>query len=53
MTTVNPSAIAMAVFGFLFLFGTLAIALRIAFKSGGYGEGTDDQQADGPSDDAP
>lgn len=53
MTTVNPSAIAMAVFGFLFLFGTLAVALRIALKSGGYGEEGDDQGRDDTTDDAP
>ncbi|MFB6266083.1 MAG: MetS family NSS transporter small subunit [Halodesulfurarchaeum sp.] len=35
---VNPSALAMAAFGFIVLFGGLFVTLYIAFKSGGYEE---------------
>lgn len=42
MTALNPSAIAMGLFGFLFLFGGLALALRIALQSGGYGQTRED-----------
>ena len=42
MTAINPSAIAMGIFGFVFLFGGLALALRVALKSGGYEESDDE-----------
>jgi len=50
MTAIDPGALAMAVFGFVFLFGGLAVTLWIAFQSGGYGDGQsidDDQGGEG------
>ena len=44
MTAIDPWALAMAVFGFVFLFGGLAVTLWIALQSGGY---SDDESVDG------
>lgn len=44
MTVINPSAIAMGLFGFVFLFGGLALALRVAFSSGGYAESEESEE---------
>ncbi|WEL17776.1 hypothetical protein SVXHr_1609 [Halorhabdus sp. SVX81] len=44
MTAIDPGALAMAIFGFVFLFGGLAVTLWIALQSGGYG---DDESMDG------
>ncbi|WP_159076948.1 hypothetical protein [Halococcoides cellulosivorans] len=47
MTAIDPGALAMAIFGFAFLFGGLAVTLWIAFQSGGYGAAGDSEDRDG------
>lgn len=44
MTAINPSAIAMGIFGFVFLFGGLTLALRVAFSSGGYADNGEESE---------